>query len=231
VNSLRVHQTGELREAVTAASANSATLVALEYAAWASSSTPAAWAVRSFLNYEQQQKAAVESRVKVGDPRDPATTVGPTVSQTQWDRVQGYLRLGVEEGAAILVGGEGKPEGLSGYFVRPTVFTGVANDMRIAREEIFGPVMCVIPYSDEDEAIAIANDTTYGLSAYVFGEQAHAERIATRLESGRVVINGADHEPLAPFGGVKQSGLDRENGVFGLEAYLEPKTVLGSRAE
>jgi aldehyde dehydrogenase (NAD+) len=179
--------------------------------------------------FEARLKAAVESQVRVGDPRDPATTVGPMVSQTQWERVQGYLRLGVEEGAAILVGGEGKPEGLSGYFVRPTVFTGVANSMRIAREEIFGPVLCVIPYADEDEAIKIANDTTYGLSAYVFGEQVHAERIAARLESGRVVINGADHEPLAPFGGVKQSGLGRENGAFGLGAYLEPKTVLGAR--
>jgi aldehyde dehydrogenase (NAD+) len=181
--------------------------------------------------FEAKLKAAVESQVKVGDPRDPATTVGPMVSQTQWDRVQGYLRLGVEEGAAILVGGEGKPEGLSGYFVRPTVFTGVANDMRIAREEIFGPVLCVIPYADEDEAVEIANDTNYGLSAYVFGEQAHAERIAARLDSGRVVINGAAHEPLAPFGGVKQSGLGRENGAFGLQAYLEPKTVLGVRTQ
>ncbi len=181
--------------------------------------------------FEAKLKAAVENQVKAGDPRDPATTVGPMVSQTQWDRVQGYLRLGAEEGATILVGGEGKPEGLSGYFVRPTVFTGVANDMRIAREEIFGPVMCVIPYADEDEAVSIANDTTYGLSAYVFGEQAHATRIAARLDSGRVVINGAAHEPLAPFGGVKQSGLGRENGAFGLEAYLEPKTVLGARAE
>jgi aldehyde dehydrogenase (NAD+) len=174
--------------------------------------------------------AAAVARTKVGDPRDPTTEVGPMVSQTQYDRVQRYLRLGVEEGATLLAGGEGHPDGLGGYFVRPTVFTGVTNDMRIAREEIFGPVLSIITFRDEDEAIAIANDTTYGLSAYVFGEQAHAEQVAARLESGRVVINGAGHEPLAPFGGVKQSGLGRENGVFGLEAYLEPKTVLGARA-
>jgi aldehyde dehydrogenase (NAD+) len=129
------------------------------------------------------------------------------VSRTQWERVQRYIRLGLEEGARLLTGGEGRPEGLGGYFVRPTVFTDVRNDMRIAREEIFGPVLSILSYRDEDDAVAIANDTTYGLSAYVFGEQARAERIAARLESGRVVINGAAHEPLAPFGGMKQSGL------------------------
>jgi aldehyde dehydrogenase (NAD+) len=127
-----------------------------------------------------------------------------------------------------LTGGEGRPEGLAGYFVRPTVFADVRNDMRIAREEIFGPVLSILAYRDEDDAVAIANDTSYGLSAYVFGDQARAEQIATRLESGRVVINGAAHEPLAPFGGMKQSGLGRENGHYGLEAYLEPETLLGA---
>ncbi|MEW6640977.1 MAG: aldehyde dehydrogenase family protein [Pseudomonadota bacterium] len=178
--------------------------------------------------FEARLKAAIEAQVRVGDPRDPATTVGPMVSQTQWERVQRYIRLGFEEGARLLTGGEGRPDGLSGYFVRPTVFTDVRNDMRIAREEIFGPVLAIITYRDEDDAVAIANDTTYGLSAYVFGAQSRAERIAARLDSGRVVINGAAHEPLAPFGGMKQSGLGRENGSFGLEAYLEPKTVLGA---
>ena len=180
--------------------------------------------------FEARLKAAIEARVKVGDPRDPSTTVGPMVSQTQWERVQRYIRLGVEEGARLLTGGEGRPDGLNGYFVRPTVFTDVRNDMRIAREEIFGPVLSILTYRDEDDAVTIANDTTYGLSAYVFGDQAKAERIAARLESGSVVINGAAHEPLAPFGGVKQSGLGRENGPFGLEAYLEPKTLLGASA-
>ena len=179
-------------------------------------------------DFEERLKEAIEMQVKPGDPRDPATTLGPMVSQTQWERVQGYIRLGIEEGARLLIGGEGRPEGLGGYFVRPTVFTGVSNDMRIAREEIFGPVLSILTYHDEDEAVAIANETTYGLSAYVFGNQARAERIAARLESGRVVINGAAHEPLAPFGGMKQSGLGRENGPFGLDAYLEPKTLLGA---
>jgi aldehyde dehydrogenase (NAD+) len=174
-------------------------------------------------------KTAV-AEVKVGDPNDPQTQIGPMVSRTQYERVQRYIRLGARE-ARLLVGGEGHPDGLGGYFVRPTVFTGVTNAMTIAREEIFGPVLCLLTFRSEEEAIAIANDTTYGLSAYVFSSDvAHAERVAGRLQSGRVVINGAAHEPLAPFGGVKQSGLGRENGVFGLEAYLEPKTVLGSRA-
>jgi aldehyde dehydrogenase (NAD+) len=180
--------------------------------------------------FETRLKSAIETRVKVGDPRDPSTTVGPMVSQTQWERVQRYIRLGREEGARLLTGGEGRPRGLDGYFVRPTVFTDVTNDMQIAREEIFGPVLAILTYRDEDDAVAIANDTLYGLSAYVFGDQARAERTAARLESGRVVINGAAHEPLAPFGGMKQSGLGRENGPFGLEAYLEPKTLLGASA-
>ncbi|WP_426440753.1 aldehyde dehydrogenase family protein [Bradyrhizobium genosp. P] len=185
---------------------------------------------RRRAEFEARLKSAIEARVKVGDPRDPATTVGPMVSQTQWERVQRYIRLGREEGARLLTGGEGRPEGLGGYFVRPTVFADVNNDMRIAREEIFGPVLAILTYRDEDDAVVIANDTSYGLSAYVFGDQARAERIAARLDSGRVVINGAAHEPLAPFGGTKQSGLGRENGTFGLEAYLEPKTLLGASA-
>ena len=178
--------------------------------------------------FEVRLKAAIETRVRAGDPRDPATAVGPMVSQTQWERVQRYIRLGLEEGARLLTGGEGRPDGLRGYFVRPTVFTDVTNDMRIAREEIFGPVLSILTYRDENDAVAIANDTSYGLSAYVFGDHAKALRIAARLESGRVVINGAAHEPLAPFGGMKQSGLGRENGSFGLDAYLEPKTLLGA---
>jgi aldehyde dehydrogenase (NAD+) len=170
------------------------------------------------------------AKVKVGDPRNRDTAIGPMVSEKQYERVQRYIRVGVEEGATLLAGGEGHPDGLGGYFVRPTVFTGVRNAMTIAREEIFGPVLSILTYRDEAEAIAIANDTSYGLSAYVFSsDPAHAERVAARLESGRVVINGAPHEPLAPFGGMKQSGLGRENGVFGLEAYLEPKTVLKAR--
>ena len=157
-----------------------------------------------------------------------AVDVGPMVSQKQWERVQGYIRLGREEGAEILAGGEGRPDGKEqGWFVRPTIFTGVRNDMRIAREEIFGPVLSVIAYDDEEEAIAIANDTSYGLQAYVMSaDRDHARAVAARLESGRVAINGAAHEPMAPFGGFKQSGIGREYGHYGLMAHLEPKAVI-----
>ena len=166
--------------------------------------------------------------MKSGGPLDPDVRIGPMVSRKQWDRVQSYIRLGQEEGATLLAGGEGRPEGLNqGWFVRPTIFTGVTNQMRIAREEIFGPVLCVIPYRDEAEAIAIANDTDYGLASYVLSSNLdRAKRVAGQLEAGRVVINGAPHEPLAPFGGFKQSGIGREFGVFGLEAFLEPRAVL-----
>lgn len=177
--------------------------------------------------FEIALREAIAARVRVGDPRDPATTIGPMVSLAQWKRVQGYIRLGIEEGARLLVGGEGQPDGLDGYFVRPTVFTDVRNDMRIAREEIFGPVLAIIAYRDEDEAVAIANDSSYGLAAYLFGGQARAEALAARLAAGRVAVNGGGHEPLAPFGGFKQSGLGRENGSFGLESFLEAKTLLG----
>lgn len=173
-------------------------------------------------------KTAVAA-LKVGNSTDRSVSIGPMVSQKQWDRVQGYIKLGLEEGAELLVGGEGRPLGLDrGWFVQPTVFTRVNNDMRIAREEIFGPVLCVIPYDDEEEAIAIANDTPYGLQAYVeSADVAHARQVAERLECGRVVINGAPHEPLAPFGGFKLSGIGREYGRYGLEAHLEPRAILG----
>lgn len=166
--------------------------------------------------------------LKVGDASDPEVRIGPMVSQKQWDRVQSYIRLGQEEGARLIVGGEGRPEGLNrGWFVRPTIFSGVSNDMRIAREEIFGPVLCVIPYRDEAHALEIANDTVYGLQAYVFSSDlARAKRVAERIDAGRVVINGAPHEPLAPFGGFKQSGIGREFGTYGLESFLEPRAVL-----
>jgi aldehyde dehydrogenase (NAD+) len=172
---------------------------------------------------------AVVDQVKVGDPTDPETMVGPMVNKTQYDRVQRYIRLGQEDGATLLTGGEGRPDGLdAGYFVRPTVFTGVTNAMAIAREEIFGPVLSIISYRTEAEAIEIANDTTYGLQAYVLSSDLdHARAVAEQLQAGRVLINGAQHEPMAPFGGFKQSGMGREHGVFGLEAHLEPKAVLG----
>ncbi len=174
-------------------------------------------------------KAAVEA-LKVGDPRDPQTFLGPVVSQRQYDRVESYIRAGIKAGATLLTGGEGRPDGLQkGFFVKPTVFTRVTNDMTIAREEIFGPVLAVLTYESEEEAIAIANDTTYGLQAYVISaDHDRAVRVARQIEAGRVIINGAPHEPLAPFGGFKQSGIGREYGVFGLETFLEPKAILGS---
>ena len=185
-------------------------------------------APRACLPEVLDRLAAAAGALRTGDPADPATMVGPMVSQKQYDRVQGYIRLGLEEGARLLVGGPGRPDGLErGWFVRPTVFTEASNDMRVAREEIFGPVLCVIAYEDEDQAVAIANDTAYGLQAYVQSvDPERARRIAGRLQCGRVAVNDAPHEPLAPFGGFKQSGLGREYGVFGLEAYLEPRAVL-----
>ena len=165
----------------------------------------------------------------VGPTSDPRVNVGPMVTRKQYERVQDYIRKGIEEGATLLAGGPGRPDGLErGYFVRPTVFGDVRNDMAIARDEIFGPVLSIIPYRDDDDAIAIANDTPYGLHAYVFGaDLARANRVAAGIQAGRVFVNGLYDAPEAPFGGFKQSGLGREFGVFGLETYLEPKAIMG----
>ena len=176
-------------------------------------------------------EAAIVEQVRAtpsGDPRDPATAIGPMVSARQWQRVQGYIRRGIEEGARVLIGGEGRPEGITrGWLVKPTVFTDARNDMTIAREEIFGPVLTVIPYRDEADAIAIANDTSYGLHAYVLtGDSARGARVAAQIEAGRVLVNTLTHEPRAPFGGFKQSGIGRENSHYGLEAYLEPQAIV-----
>lgn len=171
---------------------------------------------------------ATVAQFKVGDPAEEGTAIGPMVSKKQYDRVQQYIKLGIEEGAELLTGGEGHPEGFeAGNFVKPTVFVRVTNDMRIAREEIFGPVLSILTYQTEEEAITIANDTLYGLQAYVSSSDVdRANRVAGRISAGRVLINGLGHDPLAPFGGFKQSGIGRENGAYGLEAYLEPKTII-----
>jgi aldehyde dehydrogenase (NAD+) len=171
---------------------------------------------------------AVIGNFKVGDPKNPDTAVGPMVSVKQYERVQDYIKLGLEEGATLLVGGLGKPEGLeAGNYVKPTIFTNVKNGMRIAQEEIFGPVLSIIPYKDEADAIAIANDTIYGLCAYVSSaNKERAYRVAAQIEAGRVLINGIAHDPLVPFGGFKQSGIGREFGEYGLEAFLEPKALM-----
>lgn len=167
--------------------------------------------------------------LQVGNPRDSATAIGPMVTQTQYDRVQRYIHLGIEEGAELLTGGAGHPAGLEhGYFVQPTVFASVTMDMRIAKEEIFGPVLVILSYKTEAEAIEMANDTIYGLHAFVSSSDLErANRVAAQIVAGRVFINGMYDEPRAPFGGFKQSGIGREFGRYGLEAYLEPKAVMG----
>ena len=164
----------------------------------------------------------------VGDPSDPKTAIGPMVTRKQYERVQSYIRKGIEEGADVLVGGEGHPKGLeAGHFVKPTVFVNVKNDMTIAREEIFGPVLSVIAYENEEDAIRIANDTDFGLHAYVSGTDIkRARRVASKMLAGRVAINGMLDDQQAPFGGFKHSGVGREFGTFGIEAFLEPRAIL-----
>ena len=166
---------------------------------------------------------------RVGDPFAEGTAIGPLSSKAQFEKVQSYIRRGVEEGAELIAGGLGRPQGISkGYFARPTVFANVSNDMVIAREEIFGPVLCLIPYEDEDDAIRLANDTPYGLSGFVTSRNVErARRVAKRIRSGNVHINGARVDFAACFGGYKQSGNGREWGQAGLEEFLELKAIFG----
>ncbi|MGH3390235.1 MAG: aldehyde dehydrogenase family protein [Actinomadura sp.] len=162
----------------------------------------------------------------VGDPRDENTVLGPLVSETQRERVTGYIERGIAEGATLVTGGPERIAGLeSGAYVRPTIFANVDPDATIAREEIFGPVLSIIPYTDDDHAVEIANSTIYGLSGAVHGEREHALAIARRIRAGQIDINGAEFNPLAPFGGYKQSGNGREMGRFGLEEFLEVKAI------
>jgi aldehyde dehydrogenase (NAD+) len=180
------------------------------------------------LEEVNQIATAAAALVVVGNPANETTNVGPMVSEKQFERVQHYIQIGLDEGATLLTGGVGKPEGLEdGTFVKATIFTNVRNNMRIAQEEIFGPVLSIIPYENDEDAIAIANDTTYGLAAYITSsDESRALRIASQIDAGRVCINGFKHDPMAPFGGFKQSGIGREFGVYGLEEYLEPKSIL-----
>ncbi len=164
----------------------------------------------------------------VGDPTDPATRIGPLANQRQFDKVRTMIDTGTQEGATLLAGGSDFPEHLSqGFFVKPTVFTDVTNDMTIAKEEIFGPVICIMPYKDEDDAVRIANDSPYGLSGYVSGSPERARDVAKRLRTGMVHINGARPDLFAPFGGYKQSGNGREWGEYGLDDFLETKSIPG----
>jgi aldehyde dehydrogenase (NAD+) len=177
---------------------------------------------------KQLAKAAVE-RIKVGDPNDKTVTLGPSASRKQYGRVQECIRSGIQEGAELVIGGEGHPQGLEqGNFVRPTVFAGVKPWMKISREEIFGPVLSILTYKTEDEAIEMANDSEFGLMAYVSSSNPdRAMRVARQLQAGRVLINTLSHDPLAPFGGFKQSGIGREGGIFWLREFLEPKAIIG----
>ncbi len=170
--------------------------------------------------------AAIAESLAVGDPSAPDTVVGPLVNARQRDRVRAYIQSGIAEGATLVTGGVEPPDGLErGYFIRPTVFADVTMDMRIAREEIFGPVLSILTYADTDDAVRIANDTDYGLAAMVFGEPDEAMAVARRLRAGWLVVNGADQSFTAPYGGYKQSGLGKELGVAGLEEYLEQKAI------
>lgn len=165
----------------------------------------------------------------MGNPREDGHNAGPLVSEGQWDTVQSYIQKGIDEGATVLVGGTGKPEGLNkGYFAKPTVFTNVSNDMVIAQEEIFGPVISIITYDDINHALEIANDTIYGLAGYVVGNDPEQLRyVASNIRAGQITVNNARTDFMAPFGGFKQSGIGREWGDFGIEEYLEVKAVLG----
>ncbi|MDG2534296.1 aldehyde dehydrogenase family protein [Sphingomonas sp. HITSZ_GF] len=186
------------------------------------------------LGLQDQVAAAAAEVMKAthtGDPAEEGRHIGPLVNKTQWEKVQGLIAKGMEEGARLEAGGPGRPDGVeTGYFVKPTLFSGVTNDMTIAREEIFGPVVTIIPYQDEEDAVRIANDTDYGLSAVVFGDAAAIKRVAPRLRAGMVYVNGGQPDPNLPFGGYKQSGNGREHGKFGLAEFMEVKAVVGALA-
>ena len=176
-------------------------------------------------------KAAAE-QVKVGDPNSEETTIGPVVSEVQFDKIQNLIQKGIDEGAKLETGGTGRPDGLNaGYYIKPTVFSHVTNDMTIAQEEIFGPVLSLIGYEDDDDAVRIANDTLYGLSGYVSsGDPERAKKVARLIRSGNVHLNGAAPSQTSPFGGYKQSGNGREWGEYGLEEFLEIKSIIGYNA-
>jgi aldehyde dehydrogenase (NAD+) len=189
---------------------------------------------RMFVHAEQHDDAVAVAReaaesVKVGSPDAEDTTIGPVVSETQFNKIQRLIETGIKEGATLVTGGPGRPEGLSrGYYVRPTVFANVKPEMAIAREEIFGPVLSIMPYETEAKAIEMANDTVYGLAGYVqSGDLAQARSVASELRAGQINLNGAPGDVAAPFGGYKQSGNGREWGKYGFEEFLEIKAVMG----
>jgi aldehyde dehydrogenase (NAD+) len=187
------------------------------------------------LDRMDEAKAAAKTaaeKFKVGDPTSEATQLGPVVSQVQFDKIQNLIQSGIDEGAELVTGGTGRPEGLNrGYYVRPTVFANVRPEMRISKEEIFGPVLSILGYKNEAEVIEEANNTVYGLAAYVqAADLAHARKVGAQLRAGNVHINYPPGDPHSPFGGYRQSGNGRERGVFGIEEFLETKAVLGYEA-
>jgi acyl-CoA reductase-like NAD-dependent aldehyde dehydrogenase len=183
---------------------------------------------RERLAEVEQLAVAAAQRYVVGDPLDDETTIGPLVSAVQRERVRGFIESGIAEGAELLLGGVDAPAGLDrGFFVAPTIFSGVRNEMRIAQEEIFGPVLSVIPYDGDEEAVRLANDTRYGLAAAVWsGDEQRAMAVARGIRAGQVIVNGGDDDPTAPFGGFKESGHGRENGAWGIEGFVAPKAML-----
>ena len=184
---------------------------------------------QSRMNEVIEIAKAAGGKAKAGDPRGADTTMGPVVNETQWGKIQTLISKGVEEGATVVVGGPGRPEGIEkGFYVRPTIFANVTNTMTVARDEIFGPVLVIMGYKDEAEAVAIANDTPYGLAGYVSGGSIDRVRaVARKIRAGNVNLNGVPNERTAPFGGYKQSGNGREWGKFGMEEYLEVKAIAG----
>jgi aldehyde dehydrogenase (NAD+) len=183
----------------------------------------------------QDEVVAIASQMmnatQTGDPMTEGRHIGPVVNKAQWDKIQGLIAKGIDEGAKLETGGTGRPDGVdNGYFVRPTLFSNVTNDMTIAREEVFGPVITIIPYDDEAEAVRVANDTNYGLSAVVFGDPESVKRVAPQLRAGMIYVNGGQPDPSVPFGGYKQSGNGREYGKFGLAEFMEVKAMVGALA-
>ncbi len=194
-------------------------------------------ATRMFVPADRHEEVkaiakAAAATVVAGDPRDAKSTIGPVVSGVQYEKIQRLIQAGIDEGAELVAGGPGRPEHLNrGWYVRPTVFAGVTNDMTIAREEIFGPVLTILPYADEAEAVRLANDTVYGLAAYVqSADPARARRVAAQLRAGNVFLNYPAWDSGAPFGGYKQSGNGREYGKWALDEFLETKAVIGYEA-
>jgi aldehyde dehydrogenase (NAD+) len=184
---------------------------------------------RSFYDRAVEIAAEVANGIKVGPASAPGAHIGPVVNKRQWDQIQGYIQKGIDEGARLVAGGLGLPEGMNkGYYVRPTIFADVKPGMTIEREEIFGPVMCMIPFETEAEAVQIANDTPYGLTNYVQSQDgARRNRLGRQLRAGMVEMNGKSRGAGAPFGGVKASGRAREGGVWGIEEFLEVKAISG----